>query len=377
MTRSIHRRKTARGFSLLELMVAVTISMLLLMGVVALFVSSRASYETTEKLSRIQENGRFALDQIGNDIRSAGYQGCSRPVGSGTRRAGFGLNTLPTRTNVLWNFPIPVEGFQGIGGTSFAPDLAAAMAPNLLPSPAPSGVGDVLVLRIPLRDAVAMQLAANQTNASDPLQVEAADPMRPIGPAVITDCLARTYFQITGYAGNQVLHANSGNFDNAGNPTDSLIHPYLRGAEIVPLMTVMYYLAPRDAAAANAVPQRLSLYRREGTNPSEELAEGIERLEVRYGVDTTNDGRVDNYVDADAIPGAAAGTPNWNTVYSVQVSLLARAPEAYGTDIDAQQYTLLMAGTGGVTRVTAGPFNDRFQRKVFTATAALRNQIID
>lgn len=67
-----------RGFTLIEMMVALAISTLLLMGVVALFISSRASYETTEQLSRIQENGRFSLDQFATDIRSAGFQGCAR-----------------------------------------------------------------------------------------------------------------------------------------------------------------------------------------------------------------------------------------------------------------------------------------------------------
>jgi type IV pilus assembly protein PilW len=245
-----------------------------------------------------------------------------------------------------------------------------------MPSPAPSGDADVLVLRIPLRDTLPMTLTASQSTAEDPLQVANVDPKKRVGPAMISDCMARTWFQITNFVGNSVEHANTGNFDIDADGNDvqtaSLKHAYLQGAELVQLMTVMYYLAPRDAA----VPARLSLYRREGMDAAEEIAEGIERMEVRYGVDTTNDGRVDAYVDADAIPGAAAGTPNWNTVYSVQVSLLARAPEAYGTDIDAQQYTMLMAGNG-VNAVMAGPFNDRFQRKVFTATAALRNQIID
>src|SRR5688572_21303971 len=50
MTLTFASRKFARGFSLLELMVAMAISLMLLMGVVALFVSSRASYETTERL---------------------------------------------------------------------------------------------------------------------------------------------------------------------------------------------------------------------------------------------------------------------------------------------------------------------------------------
>src|SRR5690606_17263629 len=102
------------GLSMVALMVAVTISTLLLMGVVALFVSSRASYETTERMSRIQENGRYALDQFANDIRAAGYQGCSRA--SGTRAQDYAINTVSIDpSDMLWNFIVPAQGFQSLG----------------------------------------------------------------------------------------------------------------------------------------------------------------------------------------------------------------------------------------------------------------------
>jgi type IV pilus assembly protein PilW len=372
MTRSMHRRTTAlgcraRGFSLVELMVAVTISLLLMMGVVALFVSSRASYETTEKLSRIQENGRYALDQIANDIRAAGYQGCSRPMGTQKRRAVYAINTVTAPANLLWDFRVPAQGFQGLGGNNFVP----ALVTNL--DPAPRGEADVLVLRIPVRDRVPMRLQTKQPTGVDPLVVGGVNPAPDPGPAVITDCEARAWFYISGYNGNALLHAASGRTDAPDNSSTNLQHPFNAGAEIQPLVNVIYYLAQRPAVDGEPVDPnrpRLSLYRREGTNPSEEIAEGIERFEVRYGVDTTNDGRVDAYQDASA-------TTNWNNVYSVQFAVLARAPEAYGTDVDRQQYLLLNAGIGGAVAIQAGPYNDRFQRKAFTATIALRNQIID
>ena len=76
----------ARGFGVIELMVAVAISLLLLAGVVAIFVSSKNSYETNERLSRIQENGRFALNTIMTDLRASGFVGCARQPGSFGRR---------------------------------------------------------------------------------------------------------------------------------------------------------------------------------------------------------------------------------------------------------------------------------------------------
>ena len=70
-------RSGARGFSLTELMVAMTLSLILLGGVIAVFSSARTTYETTDRLSRIQESGRFALDSMVTDLRATGFIGCS------------------------------------------------------------------------------------------------------------------------------------------------------------------------------------------------------------------------------------------------------------------------------------------------------------
>lgn len=363
-----------RGFSLIELMVAIAISLLLLMGVVALFVSSRASYETTERLSRIQENGRFALDQFATDVRSAGFQGCARSLTMGTRPQDFRISTVVNENaanpDMRWNFVEPARGFNGTG-TGFAPALTTT---NF--SPVPSGTGDVLVLRIPRREVKSIQLTARQVNPADPLMVGTINPM-PLqagDTAVISDCEARAFFQVTGYNSGtgQIAHAvaaattpsGPAEAHTPGNDAASLDHPFMAGAEVLPIVTMVYYLAP---SADNAT--RMSLWRKTGgVNQSDEIAEGIDRLEIQYGIDNSSprDGTADTYVTADAVT-------DWGSVLTLQVALLARAPEASGTDLDNQTYTLFATPT----LVTAGPFNDRGQRKVFTATVAVRNQIID
>lgn len=362
----INRTSRMRGFSLLELMVAVTISLLLLMGVVALFISSRASYETTERMSRIQENGRFALDQVTSDMRVAGFNGCARGATTPARQQDFRTNTLVnSATDMRWNFNVPAEGFDATG-SSWAPALDAT---NL--NPAPSPTGDVLVLRIPRREARALQLTVAQATNTAPLTVGtvAPPPLENGDVAMISDCAARTFFRVTGYAGGQIQHAvvaqsSAGSEVLPGNVTDSLSHRFLAGAEVIPVETMIYYLAP-----STTDPTRMSLWRKAGgLVNSDEIAEGIERLEVQFGVDTTSprDGRVDQYF-------SAADVTDWGAVLTAQVALLARSPDAYGTDRDNQLYTLFAAPT----LIQAGPFNDRNQRKVFSATVAVRNQIID
>lgn len=69
--------KRQHGLSLVELMVAILISSLLLLGVLQLFGNSTESDRTVNALARVQEGGHAILEIIGTDARRAGYQGCS------------------------------------------------------------------------------------------------------------------------------------------------------------------------------------------------------------------------------------------------------------------------------------------------------------
>lgn len=61
------------GLSIVELMVALVISLLLMTGVIQVFLSSKQTYASNEAASRLQENGRFALEFIAQSARHAGY----------------------------------------------------------------------------------------------------------------------------------------------------------------------------------------------------------------------------------------------------------------------------------------------------------------
>lgn len=60
------------GFSVVELMVALAITAFLLIGLVQIFSSVRASYSLQESLARVQENSRFANSFMGRHLRDAG-----------------------------------------------------------------------------------------------------------------------------------------------------------------------------------------------------------------------------------------------------------------------------------------------------------------
>ena len=65
--------EAARGFSLVELMVAMAIGLILLLALSYFFLGSRQSSLVHDDSSRMQENARNALDLMGRSIRQAGY----------------------------------------------------------------------------------------------------------------------------------------------------------------------------------------------------------------------------------------------------------------------------------------------------------------
>ncbi|MBZ9566583.1 PilW family protein [Modicisalibacter tunisiensis] len=62
-----------RGVSLVELMVALAIGLLVMAGMTRLFIEYQGIYRLQASLSRMQEDGRFALDVIDRELRKAGY----------------------------------------------------------------------------------------------------------------------------------------------------------------------------------------------------------------------------------------------------------------------------------------------------------------
>lgn len=84
------------GVTLVELMIASLIGAFLLGGVIQGFVSSKQTYRVQDNLSRLQENGRFAMYFLTRDIRMAGYWGCLIPVVGDIAATDGGVNANRT-----------------------------------------------------------------------------------------------------------------------------------------------------------------------------------------------------------------------------------------------------------------------------------------
>lgn len=68
-----HPQRRSGGFSLIELLIAVTLGLLLLVAVSSIFLGSRRSFRTGEGVAQVQESGRFANLLIAPVVRQAGY----------------------------------------------------------------------------------------------------------------------------------------------------------------------------------------------------------------------------------------------------------------------------------------------------------------
>lgn len=72
-------RKEA-GFTIIELMIAVTLGLLITLVVMQAYLSGLGSQQAQTDLSRVQESSRFAFDLLARSIRKAGYK---NPVAQG------------------------------------------------------------------------------------------------------------------------------------------------------------------------------------------------------------------------------------------------------------------------------------------------------
>lgn len=351
-----------RGLSLVELMIAMLLGLILVGGVIEVFLSSRASYRLSSALSEVQENGRFAMNFIVHDARQAGYSGCNADINP--------VNALDTDSpdydpSVL-SFQYGVNGYDGSGTaaatTSWSPNLTAPLYTNLTNKPIPGT--DVLSIRTIQDQGIVLEDGMPSTSANMKVNDNSGLAIGDI--LLISDCSSAAVFQVTKLpSGNKVNH-NTGNDAAPGNATKKVVNAFQQGAGISKISTVTYFIAARGNATSCDSGEcglwRTRTVNKNGTaiQQEEELVDGVTNMQILYGVDTTGDGIVDQYVPA-------SGTINWNNVYSIKIALLAESSDvAVSKPATTPSYTLL--------NQTVTPPNDLHLRQVFTTTVSLRNK---
>ena len=336
-------RRASGGFSLVELMVALTLSLVLMAGALSILYSSRLTYSENERIARLQEAGRTTLELILRDVRAAGFNGCTRPDPTKYN------NGLTNPTTLLWNFVQPLFGYDAASG-AWAPALDTTNMPS-----ATTG-SDVVLIRTSRQGQPVFRLNAPTTDPTADLSVN-RDVTATIAAGttmVISDCEYTSVFVATGFAGAgttaTISHAMGGG--PPSNNTNSVTSNFLIDSQVMPIDTIAYYV--RDSSSGNGP----ALWQKIGAAAPALLIEGVENMQLQYGIDTDGDLLVNQYVTANNVT-------NWSNVVAMSIAVLVRSAVQDGVDTDGRTYSLL--GTN------FGPFTDRRQRTVFTTTVALRN----
>lgn len=336
-----------RGFTIVELMVALALSLLLLAGITYVVVNSNRNYNTTDSLSRLQENARFAMEFLTRDLRRAGYVGCANDVSA--------INsTLNDDAMGPGATVIAVEGVDNIGTNN----VWAGSGDNVVLTYTPVTGSDAIRIRYAdLTNAITVE--KEMPNESAVLFVNSGHGLKAGDIITLTDCDTADIMQLTNVddsgSGKDNLVHNAGGTEVPGNKTQKLSKMYDEGATVLKFQSYVYYVGTN----ANG---RRALFR-ESPSGAQELVEGVESMQIRYGLG-----------DDDRAPTAysvATSALAWTgNVVSVRIGLLmstvANTEDGqYGIDKDTGTYT--------VNGQDITPPQERRLRKIFDTTISLRN----
>jgi len=101
------------------------------------------------------------------------------------------------------------------------------------------------------------------------------------------------------------------------------------------------------------------------------LVEGIERLQVEYGIDDDGDGVPNRYTANPDDPDASVTVSNWQNVTAVRLHLLSREIDPSPGYKDEKTYTSGLDAAGD--KNTVGPFDDAYRRHVYSVTVVAKN----
>ena len=420
MNRHPHLHKPdQRGVSLVELMVALAIGMLLMLGLVQVMSASRAAYRLAEGIGRAQENARFAVDSLQRDLRMAGHLGCISDsallLSSGPAEEGLNLLFLNQANRVAGNFaaaPYPLrfdvglQGFEAVGTTPGSTITLAAGEPVLgnanqwspaLPAELgalqPVAGSDIVVMRYFAPDSSGITAFTTGSGASTvaPARKDATTDTTASGLFGMSDCRRASVFAGTVDAGSGAVTVASGggqlNLSNFMGDRDlyDLRRAMLHRAEVV-----VYYVGRGEGTGAVDT-RGPSLFRARFVRGStgaldsvrEELVEGVESLQLLYGQDrvTAPDQPPSGYITTSWTGNQIGGgvvnpsTTNaalWRRVGLAQIGLVMRSSEgAVAAQRDPNIQRLSVLG------IRVNPQDDGYYRSVYETTVAQRNRLFE
>jgi len=302
-----------RGVSIIELIVAMGLGLFLLFALVEILINGKQSFGSANNLSRLQENGRVAIDLLVSDLKRAGYVGGNSNVpqiSGSTPPVLPTLNCPPTNTN--WGLMIEQPIF-GINDTRNG--YGCIPAASYLR-------GDILVVR----------------HAAPWVETGALD-------------AGRLYLRSSLFSGRTFI----GSAGAAGNAQNDISETPNSVRE---LQAHAYFVGPSGRTCNGvAVPSlfRVSLSAT-GLPVINVLLPGVENFQVQYGINN-------QYLNANNADIALA---DWPDVVTVRIWLLVRSECAETGYVDNSTYTM-----GDDNYVVA----DSFRRQLYSSVVMIRNEI--
>ena len=330
-----------QGITMIEVMVALALSLIILAGVMHIFINNKQTYRVQEAFARLQESGRFATHFITKDLRMAGYVGCGSKISSPENMADY--YPPPTGDNVA----DVVGNFNGSGIEGFQTgDLPLALTDTINLTSA-DVVPATDIVRITRAASTGVRLKGNMTTVNANIQLDAATAagvFQDNDYLFISDCEAADVFVANNVSTSGVTTTIA--HPDSVNMGVFLSKPYQEDAEVYKLMSTTYYLGYNVAGEPALFRQTLG---NASTMNVEELVEGVEDMQMLYGEDSDNDGTPNRYVDS-------ATVGNWSNIVSVRIEITVRSLEDH-----------LAA------KMTA--YGDHKLRRTFTTSIAIRNKV--
>lgn len=334
------KARGCRGMTLVELMVAITIGLVIIAAMSVLFANNSRVRTETERSSHKVENGRFAMEQLAGELQHAGFLGEFDP----TRLTVPGAVPNPcdtTLASVQAAMAFHVQGYNNVsaGTLGCISDVKAGT--------------DVLVVR---RASTCTVGSAGCT-----------------APAAGAPVFQASSCSSTAELGNADV-ANSYRLDTVATAFDRTKRDCTTVADRRRYLLRIYFVANNDKSG-DGIP---TLKRAELTGSGGALAfstsslvQGIENLQVEWGLDTNTNGSPDVYVSDPGSHNActASTTPTcgaqWASAVTAKAYLLARNLDPSAGHLDNRVYIL------GSTTVSAP--GDAYKRSVFQETVRLVN----
>jgi type IV pilus assembly protein PilW len=352
--------KTQKGLSLIEMLVAVTISLTLMSGVLAIMSSTKKTSALQDELSRLQEDARFLMEDLSYNVRMAGYFGCSGIVSGFIKPEPISVqNNKPLRdtNDKIISKPTPASDILTISHLAVNGKLrlnypSAEAVVNTKTSygnvtcedlnvVVPEGgtaptVGDYLPTWCLSKSATDINLCQqviaeknyiksqqcstppsgfSTANAHIQLHAESAIPASG-DMLIMTDCSGAEPYQVASVSGSPPIVILTSNLrKDYFWPVEVFHVPVIADKpSIEERLQVTYQVKAIDkdgnGSAKDAI-DGFALFKND-----ELFIEGVESLQIRYGIDTNSDNVVDRYIEATSSPYAP--------IISVRINILMR-----------------------------------------------------